>query len=649
MIVIAIDISASIEKQFLSYQDHIFRVIENLKPPIQVIYWSTWAEAETYNTISRKLVDFKWTGGTQPECFMKLLSDSEPIDLYLFTDGEIQDHNVERSKKVLENKKLSFSRVRLYYIGEEKYMNLKLTNIFHGFVQEIHINDRAIGQTDPEFDFDHVDYDYILKDDSFKATILSMINAGKVKQTVLKKKVCDLQTRLLKDYSKNKTSIKSFYEAKDIEGCVVYVKGHCNYSTKVDLQRKFSEILKLFEPNINTYSLDVFKATKKLPLLEYKEPELEMKTVTCDILYENCKTVCFLVKKFKKDTILTKEVENNDANIYISRKTIKNPFQVLDSPDLRQKVVRLVEPYVLDYNTYKLMEEPNISPFTREFIQGVYVLSNGTIAISDLVKHNNYILSTLFQNKLPGKSILWHLVFLYVLAVDKFQHLESLLFEEIRTLSQYFDYFITLSPYLNPPVVEKLDVCFWYIANVCHRAFPNSSKNVLRGTVFNEGAFLQFYRNVYDKEYQIPKDMSRWELWKIFCEEPTVGIFKVLTNYVDFKVYSDVTSNDYGIVLFQGEKSKKPLQKLYFDAGVETILHLYEKFMEARGHTHYENVSNLEGKSTLKLSQLMQYKNNADSLHHVKINIKTCHPYVICPLSKKHWRTCVGEYDITKD
>lgn len=642
MIVAAVDVSGSIDC-VPGYADKVYNVLCKLTPPIEVIRWNTSATSETYEKIVPDLGRYRGYSGTEPHHFVKLLSTTYPIHLYVFTDGAITTSDVDKCKRTLKEKNVEIQYVKLYFIGDTKDMNLKFIDVFVGIPQEIYINCESIGRVEPDLNFDAIDYDYIMKDDSFKATVLSKINSPHVDKRILKRDLSALNSRILKEYFKDKLTIRNFYEDKNIDDCVAYVKKHSYYNEKVDFQRKMSDIMKLFKEKIDTYSLDIFKKMEKPSTLEYTEPELECEYLTCDILYENCKTVCFPVKIHMNKTIIGEKDENSD-NFCIDKKSIKNPFKLLESKYYRQEIANLVEPYTIDYQTYKRLENPNISPFTRNELQGVYVLHNDTINVNALIKHNNYILSTLFENKLPGKPVIWHMIFLYILAVDKLQDMKSRLFEEIRFLGNHSEYFITLSPHLNPPIVEQLNVCFWYIANVCHKAFPNSKKNLLRSPDFNSGVILKFYRDVFDENYEYPKEMLLWKLWGTLCDQPKLAIFNILAHYYNYENCTNVPESKFQIILYREPRSKEPPTEYTFlsQLSLKTVLNVYKKFTEASCPSYYDNVIFEEEDIVLNDDR------TPDMLDHVEINLKTCHPYLTCPLTKKYWKDCIGEYNIMK-
>lgn len=638
MNVAAVDVSGSIEWN-PTYKEKVFEVLKTLKPPISVIRWNNSAKMKEYSKIVPEMGKFVGNSGTNPITFLKMLIHfTKGIQLYVFTDGQFYDYNVKECKTFLENQKLLIDHVHLYYIGNEKDMNLKFIEIFEGIPQKVHINEQDVGRVEPEINFDDIDYDYIMKDDSFKATILSKLMSKKVSPDKLKKEICCLSSRILKHFFKDKISIRPFYDTKNVDDCVAYVKKHSYYASKSDFQRKISDILNLFEKGVDIYSLKCFNDVEKTEFLTYQEPDLECQYLTCDILYTKCKTGCIPIKECKDD-------------VWFEKNVLQDPFKMLESTNLVKRVVDLIEPYVMEYgDAYKNIKHPNISPFSRDVLRGVYVLHNDTIPVKDLIQHNNYVLSTFFNNKLPGKPVLWHMIFLYILATERFTDLKERFFEEIRFLGDHADYFITLNPHTNPPIVETLNVCFWYLANVCHKAFPNNKKNILRYSKFNSDIFLRFYKDVYDLHYEEPEKLPLWKLWKTLCLNK-YAIYPILTHYYHSEKLNVEGPCQY--ILYRemksAERQHKDLPPTEFnylnEFDLSTVLSIYKKVTKEKYSSPYDEI-------TFKLENvnlMREVKNQDDKLDHIKINIITCHPLVICPITKKHWKDCIGEYDVMRE
>lgn len=650
MIVAAIDVSGSTNNPDYAtqYRESIHQVLTALKPPIRVIYWNHQVEKnEILYEITKNVSNFESGGLTQPCSFMKCLPADHPIELFIFTDGRIDKTDVQDCHSVLKKKNIQFEKVHLYYIGIESAMNLRFTDVFAGIPQTIHINTYYVGCVSDHFlNWDDITFEDIMKDDSFKATILTQINSPDVDKSVLKNQINLLTYRILKEYCEDKFSIQSFYMERDVEGCIDYVRKHYHSNEKVEFQKKMSSIVNLFNKNIDTYSLKHFEPATRYTLKcaaddnDYNEEEeeeenekpLNSKLLMCDILLQHCKVACIPLKVCKD-------------NVWMDKKILRNPFVLLESDTLIQRIVHQVEPYIMDYkNVYNRLKNPNVSPFSRDELQGVYLLHHDSIDVQDMIQHNNFVLSTLFQNKLPGKPILWHMVFLYIMALRRFSEKKEIFFEEIRFLGQQEKYFIALVPFIDPPIIEDLNCCFWYLAHVCHKAFPNSRMNVLRKPDFLSGTFLEFYRNVYETDYVDPPQLLEWQVWHKLRRSRKF-IFRILAHYFHHEEVVGL-EKDFQIILYRERKQQLELSKEFqflSQFSLEKILDFYLKVLKVKNplvnYTLWQTKNNIlydEEESTV------------ETLSHVQINPMTCHPYVICPVTGKYWKDCIGEYNIKK-
>lgn len=629
MIVAAIDVSGSTSNLNYAkrYKKSIHQVLTALNPPIRVIYWDDEVvKDEIFQEITENVSNFESRGWTKPCCFMECLPTDQSIELYIFTDGDIYKWDVQDCHSVLKRKNIQFQKVHLYYIGIESDMNLRFTDVFAGIPQTISINGNYVGCVNPNFlNWDNIRYDDIMKDDSFKVTILTQINSPHVDKSVLKNQVNLLTYRILKEYFEDKWSIQSFYIKRDVKGCIDYVREHAYSDEKAEFQSKMSNILNLFDKNIDTYSLKHFKPATHYTLtcnndgdksydeeeddeksVEQNEKPFDSKILTCDILLQHCKLPCIPLKVCKD-------------NVWMDKKTLRNPFVLLESDTLIQRIVQQVEPYIMDYkNVYTRLENPNVSPFSRDTLQGVYLLHHDSIDVQDMILHNNYVLSTLFQNKLPGKPILWHMLFLYIMALRRFSEKKEIFFEEIRFLGQQEKYFITLVPFINPPIVEDLNCCFWYLAHVCHKAFPNDKKNILRKPDFISGTFLEFYRNVYEADYVDPPELLEWQLWHKMRRD-RMFIFRILAHYFHHEKVVGL-EKEYQIILYKERKKQlEPSKEFQFlsQFSLEKILDIYVKCLKAKNHL-------VDYKSWQTKNNILydEEETKVETLSHIQINPK---------------------------
>lgn len=77
---------------------------------------------------------------------------------------------------------------------------------------------------------------------------------------------------------------------------------------------------------------------------------------------------------------------------------------------------------------------------------------------------------------------------------------------------------------------------------------------------------------------------------------------------------------------------------------MQTVWNLYAKFLENPNTCVTLDVVDKENFMVHNYDDDKTKKN----LCHVEINLKTCHPYVTCPVTGQYWKDCVGEFNIKK-
>lgn len=188
----------------------------------------------------------------------------------------------------------------------------------------------------------------------------------------------------------------------------------------------------------------VDKEEKKNQAEKKNEKPLTCQIITNDILFNKYGIDCIPIK-ICQDPFWPDE-----------KSIAKSSNGLLESNKVLQQIVQRVEFDIMDLNeTYKNLEN---SSLMNELLKGIYILHNCCIDIQTMIKHNNYVLATLFQNKLPGQPVLWHMIFLYILAERKFPLKKKHLFAEIQFLGEHAQYFINITPHLNPPIIENLNL-----------------------------------------------------------------------------------------------------------------------------------------------------------------------------------------------
>ena len=539
------------------YAEEVFRVLSNLEGPIRIILYNDQVVSDHTldKVVERKQIfgDFYSETYASPLVFLQALPTDIPIDLYVFTTGS--EACADARSYLKEHRSIQISRVHLYFVGKRNNTNGSLLLAFHGIPRNIYfLTFMQIAELPADsLDLSKVDYDFIVKDDSFRAHVFSILKSEGVDVVELKIRITTLLNNILVKRFKGdrELSLRTFFENGDVSGCCEYVKKHGSYKDKSDFRKKMYGILHLFEDNT---SWTLFKNekddldTENLPLEELSDEQLEAND---DIPYGNF--ACIPLK--------TCDWPNQ----------FRNPFRLLGS----EECVDILSNGILDI----------CYPRDDDVQTDAFVLQHPDLDWKALMKHNNRVLSRFFCNKLPGHPALWHTVFLYVVATRRFPERREEIFRHIRSLGQREEYFVSLTPHVDLPIVDALEVCFWYLAHVCPVVWPNDVKNVLRTGDFVSGEILDFYRDVYDLNYKRPEVMNVWRLWYEFHTDHKT-IFLVLSRYFQ---HDRVAPGKFETILCRERIEREGSSLL----DLKTVLKIYQKYRDVSCFNLYEDLSDL--------------------------------------------------------
>lgn len=250
MNIAAIDVSSRLQLSLGDYEVKIYNILASLKFPLRIIQWSDCIQKDEIYEKIEDFFDFKRGRKTVPKSFMRRLPSDQAFELYLFTNGKINDKDVKECRYFLKRRNIQVTQIHLHYIGNADEMNLKFTDVFYGYPQMIYFDGVYKATIDPNINnLEDVDYHYIMKDDSLKSTILTQINSPDVDNYHLKNEVILLTTHILEEY---------FEKKRDNIICISFVERNLYDSEKIKFLGKMSEILKLFEKYVDTYSLKHF-------------------------------------------------------------------------------------------------------------------------------------------------------------------------------------------------------------------------------------------------------------------------------------------------------------------------------------------------------------------------------------------------------
>ena len=137
-----LDVSGSIRGGTM-YPEWVSADIGKLDGVTDWVLWGSKAETRAgLEQVQEYLADRDLTlGGTLPQVFIGHLPASGLIDLHVYTDGQISEHDVEEARRQLSEKhaELRVRQVVVNYVNSNlDTMNVGLSAIFEGHVQETH-------------------------------------------------------------------------------------------------------------------------------------------------------------------------------------------------------------------------------------------------------------------------------------------------------------------------------------------------------------------------------------------------------------------------------------------------------------------------------------------------------------------------------
>lgn len=631
-VVIAVDVSGST----WSVPNYYSRVNNLIVKGSKLILWGSGASFSLHSKLS-KYSNYGHERDTKLADCLTLLSTipEEKYNFVIVTDGIVTD--VLESRAVMKrcNLDTKIARVDIHFIGDKDSMNMEINTIFDGIHQSIYVNESPSAQIHAKFDWERVDLDDFLKDfNTAKATLIAKMHGLSEKdKKLLISKFRNYEKDKLRRmaYAKSATlkeNISTLYDRRDVAGFVKLVKtdAYVGVDDKKKLQQIVQQCVNLLQNRRDLYSLDhIEKLDTDLTDLHIEDDELS--ELECDILYEKCQNACMLVTA-PTEPLITENF----------KKYADNPFLLLENEDVLKKLVKCVEHYTIDFNTYQQLQDKLKSPFTRQTLKSVFILQCNA-DIHHLMSHNARAISILFgpDNKLPGSLCLWVVIFIYIMAKRHpvYSQHPDFLFSLIRKLAAQASTIITFNKAIHPNIMTKLNIALWYAVEVSPLAFPNSEKNLLRKY---KKQFYTFYSEVFEKPTLDASCLYSFEIWEYLVHNQTDSYLKakVLAQIQHHKVIRDK------IVFFEGEcKTRYECPLKNFE--VNDVLNLYTLLETCKNTASlYENIS---GAKTHDFKVKPVLEGEELQLEHVQINLKTCQPFVICPITKLHWKRCAKSFD----
>lgn len=159
------------------------------------------------------------------------------------------------------------------------------------------------------------------------------------------------------------------------------------------------------------------------------------------------------------------------------------------------------------------------------------------------------------------------------------------------------------------------------------------------------------YKETFQELYFSSETYFVWQLWKTLCDQSKFAIFNILAHYFDYEIIHTAKSQ-FQMILYMSEKKKFPplIYEFLHSLPLKTVLSVYKKFIETKSptydHVPFEDFFDDTTYEDLLFDDKDQEK--MELLGHIRVNLATCHPYVICPTTKKYWKDCVQDFNKLK-
>lgn len=610
------------------YWDKVQSLYETYKPK-RMIYWNSEAcDVKEFHRLS--------TGCTQPQKFLPLLqTEQTAYNLIVTTDGEICDYDIDACRELPQ---LSFvNSISIYYIGHESSMNIGLNVIFAQLQCDTSYN---INGTDYRIFHDNAKFDTLTYEEFMSPNLIVSLTVqieniiASFPSPEREKRIAELRSQLNKLCSKfeidklpKTDKLEELYKANDTKKFLDHLREDQNQVQDVNSRK--CTILNIFD---RKHSLNI---SRILGASAVSQPtDIEVTTEINDdwqqfedfITLNTFNLPCLLFKKCQTP-IITDDL------------LLKHPFKLLSRPELIDKIMKSIEPNLIDYTTYcKLSEKiPLISPYTRDPCSGVFILETKD---SKSIRNNCRTISTLFGSgyKVPGNLNLWNLIMLYLIHKYKFpsdDQIRDIILQQIKDFCKHFSAKITLSHQCQVIRKAPIEICLWFSVFASSKECPNSALNILRSPFGWE--LLTFYGDVFGTvDPELIQRTKKWTIWNYLLknrDRPDLKL-EVKAQYQNYSIHMDK------IVLLVGECST-PFKSELNMLDADSVQTLFTNLTNVS--SKFENIDNFQ----IKPVEIALDDNvSIESIHHVKINMKTCWPLVICPITKLHWRDCIGNYDV---
>ena len=652
----------------VGYWDNVLRIIKE-NPDATFVLWDTFARVVSFAEAEKNAKNRSGNGGTQPQCFAKLLPTKAHV--IIITDGQVGSSDVQQCDAILNGREFSHVDVHFYNTGGN--MNLSVSAPFTRkteyriFVSEKVFTDGSSTKVIDLSPYENNPDKFIAEAEDLLKQII-MQNVGKTNNG-LRNDLLELQKNLMKYIATNNSQGGKFDQIRELlvdskynesvelmKSIILNADNTLGKRVETIIQELINQCsgssnfsFAILEPGRLSRATPVVSvATEELPSVENYSGEFE-----CPVSLDFDIPVCLV----KQGPPVFENIEKN----YLEN-LMTNPLLLLNSSELVEKLKNRIDHLVGLEGAKELFLRGNVkSPMTRDPISCalVFGIDNTHIKATDYTLAN-----LLFGTKLVGQSELWLAVLYFVinqipyLADNKpfMESFQSHMMHRMRTRTSN----ITLSGLPIEPLMKcPVDIAIWYCVTSPFIVNNTSNTDDARNRLRSFGAtskylveLVEMFGYPYDKSWTL----HQMSLYKAFAwmmrEEKDNSPWRTLlcAQYQNSLVLENGT-----IILLDGPSSEKNKPELpsfkatpeALDISVGELVKLSE--LVDRGKT----INSVMIPMDLGDCPVPNWKKNygyADDAQEeqpgaINISPQTYRPYVIDRKLYKHWKTCCEARD----
>lgn len=638
-----------------AYWNYASKLISE-NPDATYVIWDTEAQIISRSAVQKIADKRQGNGGTQPQCFIKLIP--EKSNLILLTDGQISTSDVDKCEKILNGR--MFTKVDVHFYKTSGEVNLSVsTPLTRKTKYRMYLDGKILAEGSSIEAIDLNPYfnnpeKFVDESDNLLKQII-MQNLGKT-NTSLRDELLKLQKNMLNYIATSNSSDNKFGNLRELLSDGQYddsiklmkeviSKGDTSLGKQIEkiIQEMIAQCsgsnnfsLNILEPGRLTRATVLDKITvEEIPKTEHYS------AFECPIFFEHDIPLCLI----KTGPPVFFDVEKN----YLDN-IMTNPFLVLNDSNLAERVKNRID-HLIGFDAGKsLFANANVkSPMSRELISSALVLGNDT---THSTATNFALADIFFGKKLVGQSELWLSVLYFIIKqitylsedIQFMKVLESNLIYRMKSCNTN----ITLSGLPIEPLLKcPMDLAIWYcVASpliVSNKSETDDARNRLRSF----GSSVRYLLELVELlGYPYNKSWTTYQLslYRVFAwmmnEEKNCTQWRKL---IRSQYQNSMTLEDgKTLIILDGPALNKPsLPSNCEGVPIVDLRDLMNLVSQNRTTNSVMIPIDFNERKCMKLKYEVNYgyPEIVEDVP-VKISPRTMRPYVIDLKLRKHWTIC---------